>query len=53
VSQVGRELRAAGLIHFANGRLTVDDRAGLERVACDCYGAVQTAFRELLGDPRG
>jgi Mn-dependent DtxR family transcriptional regulator len=53
VSQVGQELLAAGLIHYAQGRLTIDDRAGLERVACECYGAVRTAFAQLLGDPRG
>ena len=51
VSVAGQELQAAGLIHFAQGRLTVDDRAGLEAVSCDCYAAVRAAFDELLGDP--
>ena len=53
VSSAGQELQSAGLIHFVQGRLTVDDRAGLELVACDCYAAVRGAFAELLGEPRG
>ena len=53
ISAVGQELLAAGLIHYAQGRLTVDDRAGLERVACECYAAVRSSFDELLGEPRG
>lgn len=53
VAQAGQELQAAGLIHHAPGRLTVDDRAGLERVTCDCYAVVREAFDALIGDPRG
>ncbi len=52
VSQVGRDLQGARLIHYAQGRLTIDDRAGLEGVACECYAAVRAAFDELLGDRR-
>ena len=51
IAAAGQELQAAGLIHHAQGRLTVDDRAGLEAVACDCYAAVRAAFDEILGDP--
>lgn len=53
VALAGQELQAAGLVHLAQGRLTVDDRAGLEAASCECYGAVRAAFDELLGDPRG
>ena len=53
ISQVGQELQAAGLIHYAQGRLTVDDRAGLERVSCECYAVIRAEFGELLGTPRG
>ncbi len=53
VSQVGKELQAGGFIHYTQGRLTVDDRAGLEGQSCECYQAVRTAFRELLGTERG
>jgi CRP-like cAMP-binding protein len=53
ISLVGGELQAAGLIHGGHGRITVDDRAGLERVACECYSTVRSTFRELLGEHRG
>jgi CRP-like cAMP-binding protein len=53
ISLVGQELQAAGLIHSAQGRLTVDDRAGLEAVACECYVVVRAAFEELLGGSPG
>ena len=49
ISLVGQELQSLGLIHYAQGRLTVDDRAGLERAACQCYGTMRRAFEELLG----
>ena len=53
ISQVGQELQGAGLIHYAQGRLTVDDRAGLERMSCECYAVIRAEFAELLGSPRG
>lgn len=49
ISLVGQELQTEGLIHYAQGRLTVDDRAGLEAVCCECYRATRQAFEELLG----
>ncbi len=53
VSAVGQGLQREGLVHSAQGRLTVDDRRGLEGVACECYGTIRSAFDELLGTPRG
>ena len=53
VSLVGQELQAAGLIHYEQGRLTVDDRRGLEQATCECYAVIRAAFDELLGTPRG
>jgi CRP-like cAMP-binding protein len=41
-------LRAAGLIEYRRGRVTVLDRQGLEDAACECYGVVQEAFDNLL-----
>ncbi|HEV7704091.1 MAG TPA: Crp/Fnr family transcriptional regulator [Gemmatimonadaceae bacterium] len=49
ISLVGQDLQALGLIHYAQGRLTVDDRSGLERIACECYGAIREAFEKLPG----
>ena len=53
VSLVGQEFQSSGLIHYAQGRLTVDDRAGLEQMACECYGATRAAFDEMLAAPLG
>ena len=52
VSQVRQELQAAGLIHAVQGRLTIDDRDGLEAVACECYATIRQAYDDLLTDPR-
>jgi CRP-like cAMP-binding protein len=53
ISLVGQELQSLRLIHYAQGRLTVDDRSGLERVSCECYDTTRQAFAELLGVERG
>ncbi|MCB8882193.1 Crp/Fnr family transcriptional regulator [Acidisoma cellulosilytica] len=42
-------LQRAGLIRSSGGRITVTDRAGLEAASCECYGAVQKRFANLLG----
>ena len=34
-------LQAAGLIHYHRGVVTIVDRAGLESVACECYGVIK------------
>jgi CRP-like cAMP-binding protein len=39
-------LQATGLIRYHRGRVTIVDRAGLESVACECYGVIE---RELEG----
>jgi len=44
ISLVGQELQTSGFIHYAQGRLTVDDRAGLEGVACECYASIRREF---------
>jgi CRP-like cAMP-binding protein len=41
-------LQDAELIKYSRGKITVLDRSGLERAACECYGRVQTIFEELL-----
>jgi CRP-like cAMP-binding protein len=53
ISLVGQELQSLRLIHYAQGRLTVDDRMGLERVSCECYQTTRQAFAQLLGVERG
>jgi CRP-like cAMP-binding protein len=53
VSEVASEFQAAGLIGYRLGRVTIEDRAGLERAACECYHAVRAHFDQALGMPRG
>jgi Mn-dependent DtxR family transcriptional regulator len=52
ISVVGQELQSLGLIHQAQGRLTVDDRAGLERASCECYGIIRSAYEAMHGSVR-
>jgi CRP-like cAMP-binding protein len=40
VSLSAESLRAAGLISYYRGRVTIIDRDGLEAVACECYRAI-------------
>ena len=53
VTVAARVLQQTGYIRYAPGNITVTDRAGLEEVACECYGAVRRQFRQLLGVPTG
>jgi CRP-like cAMP-binding protein len=47
VSLTAGLLHNAGLISYTRGVITIDDRAGLEDAACDCYGIVRDEFQEL------
>ncbi|MES2945689.1 MAG: Crp/Fnr family transcriptional regulator, partial [Pseudomonadota bacterium] len=40
-------LQNAGLIRYRRGHITVLDRAGLEKVACECYGVVKSEMNRL------
>lgn len=48
VSEVLQPLQADGLIGYGRGRVTVLDRPGLEKAACECYGFVRAQFDRLL-----
>lgn len=41
-------LQAAGMIRYADGRITVLDRSGLEKLTCECYGVVKKEYDRLL-----
>jgi CRP-like cAMP-binding protein len=43
-------LEKAGLIAHGRGNITVLDHAGLEKVACECYGAIRQRQAELFSD---
>jgi hypothetical protein len=42
VTLSAERLRAAGLISYYRGRVTISDRVGLEAAACECYRAITT-----------
>lgn len=48
VSAVTSALAARGLIKTLRGRVEILDRKGLERVACECYEAVEGHFARVL-----
>lgn len=54
VNAVARVLQEQGLIAYRRGAIQVIDRAGLQKVSCDCYAAVEEHFHAALGpDGRG
>jgi CRP-like cAMP-binding protein len=50
VTEAAGKLQRAGLIRYSRGRITVLDRGGLEKEACECYGVVKKEFDRLLRD---
>ena len=48
VSESALKLQKGGLIRYARGRITVLDRAGLERRTCECYAVVKAEYDRLL-----
>jgi len=45
---VARVLQDAGVIDIGRGKVTVLDRPGLEKRACECHAAVETHFKRVL-----
>jgi CRP-like cAMP-binding protein len=50
VTEAAGKLQDAGLIHYSRGKISVVDRPGIERKACECYGVVKKEFNRLLAD---
>lgn len=48
VTEAAGHLQEAGLISYRRGHITVLDRSGLERRACECYAVVKTEYDRLL-----
>ncbi len=48
VTESAGKLQKLGLIQYHRGRITVLDRAGVEKQACECYQVVKTEFKRLL-----
>jgi CRP-like cAMP-binding protein len=50
VTAAARHLQLAGLIRYARGQVSVLNRTGLERRACECYQVVRQEYARLLPD---
>ncbi len=48
VTLAAGHLQEQGLIHYSRGHITVLDRAGLERLTCECYAVVKHEYERLL-----
>lgn len=48
ITDAAGALRRAELIRYHYGRITVQDRDGLERAACPCYGIAQHEIDEIF-----
>src|SRR5450432_325423 len=48
VTESAMKLQKAGLIRYSRGRITVLDRAGLEKSTCECYAVVKKEYDRLL-----
>jgi CRP-like cAMP-binding protein len=48
VTEGAVKLQHAGLIQYARGRITILDRAGLEKRSCECYAVVKKEYDRLL-----
>jgi CRP-like cAMP-binding protein len=51
VTEAALKLQKAGLIRYSRGRITVLDRAALERRACECYAVVKREYDRLFSIP--
>jgi CRP-like cAMP-binding protein len=52
VPEAAIKLQSTGLISYARGRITVLDRAGLEKRTCKCYAVVKKEYDRLLPGKR-
>ncbi len=50
VSLIAYGLQQAGLIRYQRGKITILDRAGLERGACECVGALREKTHRIIGE---
>jgi len=51
LSIVAGALQRAGLIRYTRGRVTIVDRSGLEKEACECYSTARAQLDHLLRRP--
>lgn len=51
VNIVAAAFQKRGLIRYSRGRVTLVDRAGLERVSCGCYRVIRDEYDRLFATP--
>lgn len=49
VTEAAGRLKAEGLISYTRGHISIADRPGLERAACECYARVRGEYERLFG----
>lgn len=49
ISEVAGQLQRKRVIKYSRGCMSVTNRAGLERLSCECYRVVAREYRRLLG----
>jgi Mn-dependent DtxR family transcriptional regulator len=52
VTEAAGKLKAAGLISYRRGHISVLKREGLETRVCECYAVVKKEIGRLLSDVR-
>lgn len=50
VTEAASKLQKLGVIEYSRGKITVLDRAHLERLSCECYAVVRKETERLLPD---
>ncbi len=53
VSLAAEDLQREGLIQYSRGKVTIQDRSGLERRACECYRVVKNHLDNYLEVEQG
>ena len=48
VSEVAAALQRERLLEYRYGRITITDRAALERASCECYGIIAAEYARLI-----
>jgi Mn-dependent DtxR family transcriptional regulator len=52
VTEAAGKLQELGIIHYADGQITVVDRPKLEQLSCECYAVIEKESGRLLSLPR-
>ncbi len=52
VTLAALSMQKAGLISYRRGKITIIDRAGLEKASCECYAIVTERFDAFLSPPQ-